>query len=148
VAVKALHSLGYRVVVKPVPGFVEYYAAVSDSRKRAQIGFAGWYNLTPAAFLVQLFSCRAFLPRSPANLNVTQFCDPAIDRLMRRAQAQWSTDPIGSRALWHQIDREVTDASPWVTLITSKDVNFLSKRVGNYQWSPSMGMLIDQLWVR
>jgi hypothetical protein len=35
-----------------------------------------------------------------------------------------------------------------VTLIVSKDVNFLAKRVGNYQWSPSMGMLLDQLWVR
>jgi hypothetical protein len=27
-------------------------------------------------------------------------------------------------------------------------VNFLSKRVGNYQYSPENGMLIDQLWVR
>ncbi len=148
VAVKALDSLGYRVAVKPVAGFDRYYRAVSDSRKRAQIGFAGWYSLTPASFLVQLFSCSAFLPRSPENLNVTQFCDPAIDRRMRRAQAQWSSDPIGSLALWQRIDREVTDASPWVTFVASKDVNVLSKRVGNYQWSPSMGMLIDQLWVR
>jgi peptide/nickel transport system substrate-binding protein len=147
-AVNTLRSLGYRVAVKPVAGFDRYYKSVSDSRNRAQIGFAGWYELTPASFLVQLFSCPAFLPRSPENLNVTQFCDPAIDRRMRRAQAQWSSDPIGSRALWQRIDREVTDASPWVTLIATKDVDFLSKRVGNYQWSPSMGMLIDQLWVR
>jgi len=35
-----------------------------------------------------------------------------------------------------------------VPLIASKDVNFLSERVGNYQFSPEMGMLIDQLWVR
>jgi peptide/nickel transport system substrate-binding protein len=147
-AVNTLRSLGYRAAVKPVPGFDRYYKAVSDSRNRAQIGFAGWYDLTPASFLVQLFSCPAFLPRSPENLNVTQFCDPAIDGLMRRAQARWSSDPIGSRALWKRIDREVTDASPWVTLIATKDVDLLSKRVGNYQWSPSMGMLIDQLWVR
>jgi hypothetical protein len=32
--------------------------------------------------------------------------------------------------------------------MVTKDVNFLSKRVGNYQDSPQMGMLIDQLWVR
>ena len=147
-AVKALHSLGYRVTVKTVADFNGYYEAVSDSRTRAQIGFAGWYGLTPADFLVQLFSCSAFKPGSAENLNVTQFCDPAVDRRMRSAQAQWSSDPIGSRALWQRIDREVTDASPWVTLLASKDVNFLSKRVGNYQWSPSMGMLIDQLWVR
>ena len=37
----------------------------------------------------------------------------------------------------------------WVPLIATKDVNFLSKRVGNYQFSPDgMGLLIDQLWVR
>jgi peptide/nickel transport system substrate-binding protein len=146
VALKALQALGYEVAVKPVADFDRYYDAVSDSRKRAQIGFAGWYSLTPASFLVQLFSCPAFLPRSPKNLNVTQFCDPAIDRRMRTAQQL--TDPTASRALWQRIDREVTDASPWVTFLVSKDVNFLSKRVGNYQWSPSMGMLIDQLWVR
>jgi peptide/nickel transport system substrate-binding protein len=148
VAKKALLALGYHVIVKPVGDGARYYAAISDSRKRAQIGFAGWESLTPASFLVQLFSCQAFLPRNPNNINVTEFCDPRIDRQMRRAQAEQLTDPAGSRALWQRIDREVTDASPWVTLIASKDVNFLSKRVGNYQWSPSNGMLIDQLWVR
>ena len=77
-------------------------------------------SLTPAAFLVQLFSCSAFLPRNPENLNVTQFCDPAIDRQMRRAQAEQLSDPTGSRALWQRVDREVTDASPWVPLIASR----------------------------
>ena len=67
---------------------------------------------------------------------------------MRRAQAEQLSDPIGSRALWQQVDREITDASPWVPLIFAKYVNFLSKRVGNYQYSPMVGMLIDQLWVR
>jgi peptide/nickel transport system substrate-binding protein len=144
-AVKALHSLGYRVVKKQLADD-RYYAAISDSRNQAQIGFAGWYSLTPSDFLVQQFSCSAFRPQSPGNFNVAQFCDPAIDRRMRRARQL--TDPTASRALWQRIDREVTDASPWVTLIATKDVNVLSKRVGNYQWSPSMGMLIDQLWVR
>ena len=67
---------------------------------------------------------------------------------MRRAQAEQLSDPTGSRALWQRVDREITDASPWVPLMASKDVNVLSKRVGNYQYSPDIGMLIDQLWVR
>ena len=68
---------------------------------------------------------------------------------MRRAEAEQLSDPTASRALWQRVDREITDASPWVPLMASKDVNFLSKRVGNYQFSPAgMGMLIDQLWVR
>ena len=148
VAVKVLRSLGYRVAVKPVVGD-RYWGAVGDSRNRAQIGFDGWAHdfAAPTAFL-QNFSCQAFLPRNPNNLNGTEFCDPGIDRLMRRAQAKQLSDPTGARALWHRVDREITDASPWVPLIASKDVNFLSKRVGNYQWSPTMGLLIDQLWVR
>ena len=52
-------------------------------------------------------------------------------------------------ALWQRIDREITDAAPWVPLIASKNVSVLSKRVGNYQYSPAaVAMLIDQLWVR
>ena len=67
------------------------------------------------------------------------------------SHAAWSTSnasSTGSRALWQRVDRELTDAAPWVPLMVTKDVNFLSKRVGNYQYSPEMGMLIDQLWVR
>jgi peptide/nickel transport system substrate-binding protein len=151
VAVKVLHALGYRVAVKPVDGFNAYWGAVDDSRNRAQIGFTGW-NLgdpDPASFLVQLFSCAAFLPGNPTNANISEFCDPGIDRQMRRAQAEQVSDPIGSRVLWQRVDREITDASPWVPLMISNSVSFLSKRVGNYQYSPAAAvLLIDQLWVR
>ncbi len=68
---------------------------------------------------------------------------------MRKAEAEQQSDPAGARALWQRVDREVTDAALWVPLVATKDVNFLSKRVGNYQFSPDgMGLLIDQLWVR
>ena len=145
VAWKALLSLGYRVTVKPVAGqpFDRYWNAVGDPRNRAQIGFDGDEGNypSPATFLVSLFSC-------PAS-DFSQFCNPGIDRQMRRAEAEQQSDPTGARALWQRVDREITDASPWVPLVATKDVNFLSKRVGNYQFSPDgMGLLIDQLWVR
>ena len=151
VAVKALRSLGYRVAVKPVGGFNAYWDAVDDSRNRAQIGFTGWDlgDPDPASFLVQVFSCAAFLPGNPTNENISEFCDPGLDRQMRRAQAEQVSDPIGSRVLWQRVDREITDASPWVPLIISNSVSVLSKRVGNYQYSPAAAVpLIDQLWVR
>ncbi len=149
VAVKVLRSLGYRVSVKPVVGDL-YWLAVGDSRNRAQIGFMGQAlgSPDPGAFLAQVFSCAAFLPGNPLNLNPSAFCDRGIDRQMRMAQAEQLSDPTGSRARWQRVDREITDAAPWVPLMVTKDVNFLSKRVGNYQYSPQMGMLIDQLWVR
>lgn len=149
VAVKVLRSLGYRVAVKPVVGD-RFWGDVGDSRNRAQIAFTGWgfgYP-DPGAFLVPSFSCAAFLPGDRDNLNPSAFCDPGIDRQMRRAQAEQLSDPAGSRARWQRVDREITDAAPWVPLMVTKDVNFLSKRVGNYQYSPQNGMLIDQLWVR
>jgi len=144
-----LLSLVYRVAVKPVVGD-RYWGDVGDSRNRAQIGFMGQALGTPdpGAFLAQVFSCAAFLPGNPLNLNPGAFCDPGIDREMRMAQAEQLSDPSRSRARWQRVDHEITDAAPWVPLVVTKDVNFVSKRVGNYQYSPQMGMLIDQLWVR
>jgi peptide/nickel transport system substrate-binding protein len=150
VARKALQSLGYRVAVKPVVGN-KYWGVVGDPRNRAQIGFDGWSGgyPAPAAFLVGLFSCPGSLPGSPTAPDSSQFCDPRIDRLMRRALAEELSDPTGSRALWQRVDREITDAAPWVPLMASRNVSVLSKRVGNYQYSPvAVAMLIDQLWVR
>jgi YVTN family beta-propeller protein len=151
VAEKALKSLGYRVVVKPVGGWDTYWNAAGDPRNRAQIGFDGQGGLypAPAAFLVELFSCPGSLVGSPTVLDSSQFCDPRIDRLMQKALAEQLSDPTGSRALWQQVDREITNAAPWVPLIASYNVSILSKRVGNYQYSPTaIAMLIDQLWVR
>jgi YVTN family beta-propeller protein len=148
VARKALQTLGYRVAVKPVVGN-KYWDVVGDSRNRAQIGFDGLSGASPASFLVGLFSCPGSLVGSPNVPDSSQFCDPGIDRQMRRAQAVQLSDPTGSRALWQRVDREITDAAPWVPLIVSKNVSVLSKRVGNYQYSPAaVAMLIDQLWVR
>jgi len=150
VAKRALQSLGYRVTVKPV-GADTYWSVVGDPRNRAQIGFdglgAGYPS--PASFLVNLFSCPGSMVGSPNVPDSSQFCDPRIDRLMQRALAEELTDPSGARALWQRADREITDAAPWVPLIASFNVSVLSKRVGNYQYSPAaVAMLIDQLWVR
>jgi YVTN family beta-propeller protein len=148
VAVKVLRSLGYRVAEKWVRG-ERFWGAVGDSRNRAQIGFTGWWlSYSPADFLVQNFSCPAFVPGNRNNMNVGEFCDPGIDRQMRRAQAEQVSDPTGSRALWQRADREITDAAPWVPLMIANNVNILSKRVGNHQYSPAGGMLVDQSWVR
>jgi YVTN family beta-propeller protein len=150
VARKVLLELGYRVTVKPVDGN-KYWDVVNDPRNRAQIGFDGMGGgyPAPASFLVGLFGCPGSLPGSPNTLDSSQFCDAGIDRVMRKALAEELTDPTGSRALWQRVDREITDAAPWVPLIASKNVSVLSKRVGNYQYSPAaIAMLIDQLWVR
>jgi hypothetical protein len=45
------------------------------------------------------------------------------------------------------LDREITDAAPWVPLFTPSLIDLTSARVGNYQ-SQDGSPALDQLWVR
>jgi peptide/nickel transport system substrate-binding protein len=147
-AVKLLRSLGYRTSTKVLGD--SYFAAIQNSRNKAQIGYTGWQPDYPAASaFFRIFMCTSFLPDTKNNLNAAGLCDPSIDRQIERALREQTTNPSAARELWQRIDREITDQAPWVPLFTPKSVDVLSKRVGNYQYSPAgFGMLIDQLWVR
>ena len=57
------------------------------------------------------------------------------------------SDPAGTAKLAATIDREVTDAAPWIPLFTPRFADLTSARVGNYQYNAS-GVPFDQLWVR
>ena len=51
--------------------------------------------------------------------------------------------------VWERVDRLIVNQAPWVPLANRKVIDVLSRRAGNYQYSPAgLGMLIDQLWVR
>ena len=148
-AVKVLESLGYRVSTKVVGQ--NYFSVVGDSRNKAQIGFAGWASDYPtaSAFFRYLFTCASFRPHNPNNTNVAQYCNPSLDRQIKRALSLESTNPTAARTLWEHIDRVITDQAPWVSLYNGTGLDILSKRIGNYQYSPDgFGMLLDQLWVR
>ena len=80
--------------------------------------------------------------------NAGRFCDPRLERLMQRALNVQTHDPEASDGLWTQIDRDEVDQAPWLPMVTPKVTDFVSRRVGNYQYNPVWGMLIDQLWVR
>jgi YVTN family beta-propeller protein len=148
-AVKLLRSLGYRASMKVRGGF-GYFSVIGDSRTKAQMGTYEWISDYPAAsgFFNAILSCASFLPNDPGNSNAAEFCDPRIDRQIGRALTEQATNPDAARGLWERIDRQTVDQAPWVALVNPKAVDVLSKRVGNYQYSPPLGMLIDQLWVR
>jgi hypothetical protein len=57
-------------------------------------------------------------------------------------------DQTAANRLWSKIDREIVDQAPWLPLHTYRQVNFVAKRVGNFQYNPQFGLLLDQLWVR
>jgi peptide/nickel transport system substrate-binding protein len=148
--VKLLRSLGYRASLK-VRSAPRYWEVTSDSRTKAQIGTGEWISDYSAAsgFFNPVLTCASFRPNDPGNSNVAEFCDPRIDRQIEQALTEQTTNPDAARGLWERIDRQTVDQAPWVPLVNPKVVDVLSKRVGNYQYSPAgVGMLIDQLWVR
>jgi len=67
---------------------------------------------------------------------------------MDQAEKTGVTNPDAANQIWAQVDHEMTDQAPWVDLYNPKQIDFLSKRVGNYQWNPQWYILIDQLWVK
>lgn len=147
--VSLLRKLGYRASLTQRP-LATYFQTISDSRTGVQIAFDNWIADYPAAsdFINVLLSCRAFRAGNPANNNRAGFCDRKIDTEIRRALTLQATDPEAANPLWGRIDRELVDLAPWVPMTNPKAIDFVSKRVGNFQYNPQWGILLDQLWVR
>ena len=146
-----LKRLGFRARVQLYPNISSLYEAVGDPRTRTQMAISGWHSDFPRAsdFFSNLLSCASTQPGpAPFSLNSTGFCEPGLDREMRRAQELAATDAGASARVWARVDRRVVDAAPWVAFLNGAGLELTSKRVANYQRNPQLGVLIDQLWVR
>jgi len=88
------------------------------------------------------------VPDSTVNPNGSEFCDPKLDAQMNSALAAESDKSPEAAVLWAQADRTATDDAPAVPLTTPSEIDFVSARVGDYQYSFQQGVLLDQLWVR
>jgi peptide/nickel transport system substrate-binding protein len=137
--VSLLKQLGYRARLKSINGIDPYFAAITKTHPQA--GFGGWFgNVLPSDIFVTL--------RCHYAQNWASFCDPAVDRDVRRLIQAQGADPSAEKALSAAIDRKVMAQAPWVPLWTPKLVDFTSRRVGNYQYNPYVFQLLDQLWVK
>jgi peptide/nickel transport system substrate-binding protein len=144
---RALGSLGYRTKVRKL-GFDSYSERVSDSATRAQIGGNTWSADYPtASTFLDLFTCRSFVPHSADNGNLSQYCDPVADDLMRRAGAL-ATDPRASDAMWAKAEQRVLAAVPAIPVLNPVHTDLVSTRVRNDQYHPEWGLLLDQVSVR
>jgi YVTN family beta-propeller protein len=143
--VEALRRLGYRASLRVVPD-AAFFRIASDPGNRAQVISGGWNAGYPAAsdLIARHLSCRGL--RSGENAG--RFCDPAVDRQIARAQSLQIVNSPQADRLWANIDRELVDRAVTVSLVTPNTTDFVSKRVGNYQYHPLWGVLLDQLWVR
>ena len=120
-----------------------------EGSTHAQVISGGWGADYPTAsdFIELKLSCREYRPQSDFNNNIG-FCDPAVDRQIDRAIALQVARPPEANTLWGKIDHELSDRAVWLPTVTPKTADFVSKRVGNYQFHPLWGVLVDQLWVR
>ena len=102
-----------------------------------------------ADFLRPLYSCSGIVPKSPLQTtNYSRFCNPRVEAAMRTAERIQQQDP-GRRA--HKPGRSrqmIVDRAAAVPYANDLQLTLLSRRVGNYQFNPQWGVLLDQLWVR
>ena len=149
--VSLLNQLGYRASIKTLASSVEY-SYVQDSRNKAQISYTYWSPdyTAPSNFLAISVGCQGFNPASTASPNLAEFCDQQINTLTKMAEQTQLTDPTSANTMWAKVDKQITDAAPHVELFTGNKLNFLSSRVGNYQYSQAVtgNFLIDQAWVQ
>jgi peptide/nickel transport system substrate-binding protein len=144
---RAFTQLGYRLSFRRFPTFDGYYQALArvGPRTAPEAGANGWLAdyPSPATFLGAL-TCRAIADGA----NVSRFCSPAYDRAFAHAQSVQARDPNAATKLWADLDRMATDSAAWVPTHNPRNVDLVSKRVGNFQHHPLFGVLLDQLWVK
>ncbi|GMB80154.1 ABC transporter substrate-binding protein [Shinella zoogloeoides] len=144
-----LTSIGYVADVKPISANIQF-TYIQNTNNKVQMSVSQWYKDYPAAsnFLNILFGCASFREGSDASVNIAGFCDPAIDAKMQKAFDLGVTDQAAADALWAEIDHELTDQAPAVGLFTPKRLDFVSKRLGNFQFSRQFNWIITQSWVQ
>ena len=137
--IEVLGELGYRGRVLPREDAVFYGRST-----KFQVAVDAWAADYPAAsnFIVPFLACDSRWVPSAG------FCDPEIDAMIRRATQMQGDDPAAAGALWAEIDHAIVDQAPFLPLVSTIGVGFVSERVGNYQVSPQWGVLLDLLWVQ
>jgi peptide/nickel transport system substrate-binding protein len=149
--VSVLRQLGYKTGLKTLNTNIQY-TYVQDSRNKAQMSYSYWFPDYPAAsnFLNIAVGCKGFTKASTSSPNLAHFCDQALEAKTNQALKLGQTDPTTANALWAQIDKQTTDAAPWVAMFVGNRLDFVSKRLGGYAFNPSVagGMMIQKAWVK
>jgi peptide/nickel transport system substrate-binding protein len=144
-----LKQLGYKATLQVLSSDIQY-PYVQNSKNHVQFAFSDWIQDYPAAsdFLNILLGCGSIHPNSNSSPNIAQFCDKSIQAKMDQASHTGITDPTAANKIWAQVDKEVTDQAPWVSMYNPKWIDFVSSRVKGYQFSPQWFMLIAQTSVK
>ncbi len=147
--VSLLNQLGYKATLQALSPSLQY-PYVQNSSHKVPFAWSDWYQDYPAAsdFLNILLGCGSFHPNSNSSPNIAEFCDKGIQAKMDNALKLGITDQTAANDLWAEVDKEVTDQAPWVALMNTKYLNFVSKRVKGFQFSPQWYFMLDQASVK
>jgi YVTN family beta-propeller protein len=150
---RVLRQIGYRAQphIVGTRGNAVYFNRIGTRTDPSQFGWEGWIrDYTSAAdFLRPLFACSAFVPGDPgATTNESRFCAPRVEAAMRTAERLQLRDSVAASRAWARVDRMIVDRAAAVPYANDLQLTLLSRRVGNYQFNPQWGVLLDQLWVR
>ncbi|HET9147600.1 MAG TPA: ABC transporter substrate-binding protein [Acetobacteraceae bacterium] len=131
-----LNRLGFRASVKPLSPDIEF-TYIQNSANKVQISVTDWAQdyAAPSDFLNVLFSCKSFHPASDDSINMTGFCDPAIDREMQKAIVLSVRHPRQGDALWAHVDHQITRRALVASLFSVKKLDFVSARLRNFTFS-------------
>jgi peptide/nickel transport system substrate-binding protein len=143
-----LRLLGYRARLELIPG-ARLFPRVGDPRFHFQLVLnGGWLPdyQSPYDYFGVVDSCATV--NAPNKNNWSFFCNRRIEAEMRRAHLLEATDPQRAARLWERVERNVADQAPMVTYSNERGIDFVSRRVGNYQYNPQWGALLVQLWVK
>jgi peptide/nickel transport system substrate-binding protein len=144
-----LKQLGYDADVKPISPNLQF-TYIQNTNNKVQMSVSQWYQDYPAAsdFLNILFGCDSFKEGSDTSINIAGFCDKAIDEKMKAALALGVTDQDGANKIWAEVDKAITDKAAAVALFTPKRIDFVSKRLGNFQFNSQFYWMVTQSWVQ
>ena len=133
-----LHELDYRADARAIPA--EQVDSLRSGMQALTLIFGpDWPSMAETYSL--FVACNA-------PLNPGFFCDKTADGEAARAESLRLADPRLSARLWAAVDRKLVDTAAWVPLTTQNVVDIVSKRLGNYEFSPSYLFLPALSWVR
>ncbi|MEP7040530.1 MAG: ABC transporter substrate-binding protein [Chloroflexota bacterium] len=134
-----LTDLGYVVSVD----YETDREAISDAliSGRTQVTINGWLPpiVAPSTFL-HILTC-------DDSAGIIHFCDETFDAAYEHAVNLQTTDRAAALAEWAALDHLAVDLAMLAPLV-NPGADFVSERVGNYQYSPAYEALFDQMWVQ
>jgi peptide/nickel transport system substrate-binding protein len=147
--VSLLNQLGYKATLQALSPDLTY-PYCQNSKNHVQFCYSSWYQDYPAAsdFINILLGCGSVSPGSNASPNIAEYCVPKVESQIQAALKKGLTDPESANEDWAKVDQQIVDDAPWVPMFNPKYIDFLSKRVTGYQFSPQWYFLLAQASVQ